>query len=252
MQALVLCDDLQPQQVARKCQAEGYGIEIQSFYDPEYFLRTPDAIALHQNSLYGVALKTFHGPFGDLCPGSFDVMVRDLAKYRYHEAARIASQLGAKHLILHHGYVPHTSRPANWLDRCTRFWTEFLQETPDDLAVHLENHLELDATLLSDLIDAVGGKRLDVCLDIGHTHCLSQWNAVQWIEHLADRIGYVHLHDNHGQDDEHLALGQGNAPLLEACQALEEHAPKAIWAIETKPAGHDSSLAWLRDRGFLA
>ena len=233
------------------CEVGGFGIEIQSFYDPDYIVRTPDSIQYHQGAIDKIKLRSLHGPFGDLCPGSFDVMVRDLARYRYRGAVTIAEQLGVTHLVLHHGYVPHTSFPSQWLKRCARFWREFLESTPARISIHLENHLELDATMIADLVAEVGGERLNVCLDIGHAHCCSAQTVVQWTEQLRDKIGYVHLHDNHGEKDEHLALGQGTIAMIDVCDALEEHAPDALWALETGPAGVAPSLAWLSEHRFI-
>ncbi len=251
MQTIIICDETEPAKTAKLCKTNNYGIEIQSFYDPDYITRTPDAINYHQTVLGNISPRSFHGPFGDLFPGSFDTMVRDLARYRCLGAASIASRLGATHLVLHHGYTPKTSLPSMWLKRSIQFWSRFLEEIPDSISIHLENHLEQDASLQSDLISAVDNKRLDVCLDIGHAHCCSEQTPVQWIEKLRDKIGYVHLHDNHGQKDEHLALGEGNIPMVDVCEALKAHAPNAIWAIETAPDSVAPSLAWLRNHSFI-
>jgi len=65
--------------------------------------------------------------------------------------------------------------------------------------------------------------------------------------------GSVHLHDNDndGEGDQHLGLGQGTAPLLDACKALQEHAPAAIWALECQSQHFEASLTWLKGDGFL-
>lgn len=251
MQALIICDELEPARTAELCETQGFGIEIQSFYDPDYIVRTPDAVELHQRIVKNVGLRSFHGPFGDLCPGSFDVMVRDLARYRFLGAIDIAEQLGATHLVLHHGYTPKTSPPPQWLKRCITFWRDFLNETPEHISIHIENHLEQDGTMICDLIAEVDSKRFSACLDIGHAHCCSAQTPIQWVEQLGDKIRYVHLHDNHGETDEHLPLGEGTIPIVEVCTALEKHAPDAIWAIETSPDRVMPSLAFLREHGFL-
>jgi sugar phosphate isomerase/epimerase len=54
--------------------------------------------------------------------------------------------------------------------------------------------------------------RVGVCLDIGHAH-LAQENNIgidEAFELLKPRIAQLHLHDNHGQKDEHLWPGSGN------------------------------------------
>ena len=59
------------------------------------------------------------------------------------------------------------------------------------------------------------------------------------------------MHDNHGQKDEHIGLGQGNLPLKEVFQSLQYYAPTAIWAIESGGIGRTQSLSWLYQHGFI-
>ncbi len=87
--------------------------------------------------------------------------------------------------------------------------------------------------------------------DVGHAHCNSHTPVLKWIEALGNRIGYVHLHDNHGEADEHLGLGQETIPMLEVCHALNECAPNAICAIEAEGDGLVVSLRWLCNNGLI-
>ena len=111
--------------------------------------------------------------------------------------------------------------------------------------------LELDPSLISDFIDSLSDLRIDANLDIGHAHCNSKVNVLNWIEKLGKRIGYVHFHDNHGKDDEHLGLGKGTIPMIDACNALNQLAPQAYWAIEAEDKGITTSLDWLNEHNFL-
>lgn len=72
-----------------------------------------------------------------------------------------------------------------------------------------------------------------------------------FIEKLKDKIGYVHLHDNNGEYDEHLGFGEGNLPILEVFKLFEQYAPYAIWAIETSLDSKEKSYLWLQENGFL-
>jgi len=251
MKAVYICDNCRLKEVVAMCREYGCGIEVQSFYDPAYIEGERDAIAKHRELIRDIPGRSLHGPFGDLCAGSFDVMVRDLARYRYQQAFDIASQLEIKQLVLHHGYVPGTSPRSGWIKRYPAFWRELLDDKPDDIRVHLENHLERDVRMFSDVIGAIDDARVDICLDIGHVHCNARQRLTDWIEMLGPQIGYVHLHDNHGQTDEHLGLGFGTIPMDEVCGALEQYAPEAIWAIEAGLDHIPQSLAWLKERGLM-
>ena len=68
---------------------------------------------------------------------------------------------------------------------------------------------------------------------------------------LGSRIGYVHLHDNQGKEDEHLGLGRGSIPMVETLHCLQECCPQAVWAIEAHELGIEQSIEWLDARGFL-
>ncbi len=47
-------------------------------------------------------------------------------------------------------------------------------------------------------------------IDIGHAHV--NGHIDEFLSRALDRVFNMHLHDNHGESDEHLALGRGTAP----------------------------------------
>jgi sugar phosphate isomerase/epimerase len=251
MNPLIICDDCNISTIAPFCVANQWGIEVQSFHDPDYINRTPDAITIHRKAIEKIKLRSLHGPFGDLCPGSFDSMVRDVARHRFEMGYDIAVQLDITHIVLHHGYIPGTSSPAGWLSRSTCFWNDFLDSKSVKMKFHIENMIESDPYLLLDVIKSINKKNVDVCLDIGHAHCFSKIPVVKWIKILGTHIGYVHMHDNHREKDEHLGLGEGSIPMVDVCQALCEYAPDALWAIEAEGVGIQKSLVWLEENGFI-
>jgi sugar phosphate isomerase/epimerase len=251
MPTLVLCDDRQTKQIVPLATAYHCGIEIQSFWNPEFLKREPNAISYHQQVLNGIDTRGLHGPFADLCPGSIDEMVREVARNRFNLAVQIAQKLNSTHIILHHGYVPGTSHPSGWLSRSTVFWRAFLDAVPKSIQIHLENLLEFDPELISEVVSSINRPNLDICLDIGHAHCNSKRTVIYWIEQLKQQIGWVHMHDNHGGNDEHLGLGRGNIPMHEVCQALLEYTPKAVWALESEVSQTEQSIKWLKENKLI-
>jgi sugar phosphate isomerase/epimerase len=155
------------------------------------------------------------------------------------------SSLGAKHIVYHDGRVPGTNPEEAWIKNSVRFWDTFMKQVPQDVHIYLENMLEEGPGVLCGILDQVKSPNLHANLDIGHAHCNSRASVLEWIESLGERIGYVHLHDNLGERDEHLGLGKGSIPVQRICRALEEHAPEAIWAIEARGDGILHSLKWL-------
>lgn len=250
MKHLLICDDTKPETVVDLCRERGYGIEVQAFYHPTALA---DAALVEKTAELtgGLQVVAMHGPFGDLNTGSFDPLVRETARQRIQQGYDIASPLGAKHIVYHHGRVPRTNPEGSWIRNSVAFWDAFMAQVPHDVHVYLENMLEEAPTVLCGILDQLDRPNLRANLDIGHAHCNSHTPVVEWIESLRDRIGYVHLHDNHGQQDEHLGLGRGNIPLDDVFEALEECAPAAMWAIEAEGIGVHQSIEWLDAHGLL-
>jgi sugar phosphate isomerase/epimerase len=250
MDKCLICDGGEPAKAVAICRKYNLGIEIQSFYDPSLVERDKGAASSHLDILQDIHPRALHGCFCDLAAGSFDPSIREVTQRRFDQSYYTAKLMEASHLILHHGYVPHTSIPDNWLHRCADFWKEFLMGKNSDIVFHLENMLEWDPELLSDVIDAINSPIVDVNLDIGHVHCNAKTSFDIWIRRLNKRIGYIHVHDNFGIEDDHLALGEGNIPLKEVLIQLTELAPKALWAIESDISKMEESISWLKSNGF--
>jgi len=225
------------------------GIEIQALFFPPIVDDPHRLLDGHQSALehfHGV--RAMHGPFADLCPGSPDPLLRDVAMYRIRQAIPILDILKIDHLILHHGYVPNTSPLDDWIVHSTAFWRKVLELVPSGTAIHIENYQENSPEFMLRIIEAVDDPRLGICLDIGHAHAFSRTSVVDWVRICGASITYIHLHDNDGSGDQHLPLGQGNILLLDVTAALEQYAPAAIWALETEP---EASLAWLSRHNYL-
>lgn len=250
MRFLLLCDASQPQRVAPLCRNAGLGVEIQSFSNPKYPEQNPDGLKLHNEVYQGVASKSLHGPFGDLSPGSLDGLIRQVTRERFEFAYKYARLLGAEHVVLHHGYIPNTNTYNGWLNRSQEFWTEFLLDKDPSVTFYLENLLEHDPRLLTEVVRQVDHPNLKACLDIGHAFCHGKHPVQHWIEEMGELIGYVHFHDNLGDQDSHLSLGKGRLPLDQICYTLEQAAPDAIWALEVGPENLEDSLFWLESHGY--
>ena len=251
MRFLFLCDASQPQKVAPICRKTGLGVEVQSFSNPEYPVEHPDALETHETFYRSISPRSLHGPFGDLSPGSCDRLIQQVTKDRFEFAYEQAINLRAKHVVLHHGYIPNTNTYKGWLNRSVGFWEEFLENKDSSITFYLENLLEHDPKLLKEVLLTFDHPNLKACLDVGHAFCHSKHPVQYWVEELGELIGYVHLHDNLGDQDTHLSLGQGRIPLDQVCYLLERVAPDAIWALEVGPQNLEDSLFWLESHGYL-
>ncbi len=155
---------------------------------------------------------TLHAPFTDVSPGAIDVRVRQIAVERIRQAIDLAVLFQARSLVFHTGWERKIYADAGdeWLDNFTGSLKEILEQAEkSDVNIMLENVFELDTTLHREVFGRFPQKRLGFCLDAGHVYAFSKTPLSVWIDDLGQRIGHLHLHDNHGGDDEHLAPGRG-------------------------------------------
>lgn len=247
MECILLCDDENPEGVFSIAQKYGVGIEFGAFHKPE-LLENPDQ-AIQEHSGYRDVIRTaLHGAFGDLCPGSFDPLVRETARKRVVQSLSVARNLNICDVIFHHGYVPNTSSPEGWIRRSKKFWNGILERTSERVRLHLENFLDDTPEIIMRLVDAVNSSKLGVCFDMGHAHAFSNTSVLEWVDTLGSRISYVHIHDNNGKRDEHLAIGDGCIPVKRVLDAIEAQSNGALWGIETLEEGLIRSLEWVRKK----
>jgi sugar phosphate isomerase/epimerase len=231
------------------CDQQDLGIELSAFSDIEA-VENPDSTAIYRAHCYRGLYQSLHGPYLDLYPGHPDKRVRDLTLQHFARVSEVAGTLGIRHIIFHHNYDPRASSKSVWLDLATTFWKTYLARNPG-LRIHLENVMDEDPQLIDSLVESVDSPAFDVALDIGHVFCYSKASLTQWISRLGSKIGYVHLHDNHGRADEHLALGQGSIPLIQTLDQLRCEALNAIWSVESGGPKTCQSVQWLRTRGYI-
>lgn len=251
MKSLVLCDDNNCEKVVELCQKYGLGIEIQGFYNPNQIDRKEEIIAMYKAKLPDNIEKHLHAPFWDLCLGSANTQIKDVTKFYFDYAYRIAEELKCDTVTIHQGFVPNTSYIDNWINRSKIFWLEFFETHKADIIMCMENLLEYDPRTFIEIIDGVNRSHLAVNLDIGHTNCNSKTPTLEWIKQLGERIKYVHIHDNFGTKDDHLGLGKGTMNIVEILNALNEYTPKAIWALECNTDDMEESIEYLITNGFI-
>ena len=262
MREIRLCDDCEKEFTYDLCMKNNLGIEIQGFYKPSMIGTVEsDELVDAYNELFKDFKfgKSLHAPFWDLNLGSKHPDVKAATMKAYNYAYDVAKKLGCSEIVVHNGFVPNTSYYEGWTKNAVSFWEEFFRDKDDSITMMIENQCEEDATVLQMEIDAVNDPRLKVCLDIGHAHANSNISVEEWITTLGERIGYLHLHDNHGKvigrpsfkNDEHLGLGEGTINLEKVFELLEENAPDAIWNIECKLSSIESSIEVLKRLGYL-
>lgn len=162
---------------------------------------------------------TVHAPFMDLNPGALDPLVRDVTLARYRQTLDAAALLGAHLVVFHPGYDRwrYAGQSRLWIDQSLKFWPPLLQHAEQvQIRMSLENIFEEDPQSLATLVAEIDSDWLGHCFDTGHWNLFGQKALPDWLTALGPRLFHLHLHDNLGDRDAHLPIGEGNIdfPLL--------------------------------------
>jgi len=96
----------------------------------------------------------------------------------------------------------------------------------------LENAFEGTPEHLYRLMTAIDSECFRVAFDVGHANVYSRMTPAEWVRALGRYIYCVHLHDNDGEWDRHLGLGQGTVDFVGLFGALKEMNIAPVLAIE--------------------
>jgi sugar phosphate isomerase/epimerase len=154
-----------------------------------------------------------HAPFMDLSPGSPDRSILALTRERFDRMGELAATFEAKGVIFHAGYDRrrYGFMKDGWVEKAVETYIALarsFRETGSSLL--LENVYEHSPEDLLDLFKALENEEVGFCLDTGHQAAFSGASLDRWVQVLGPYLRQLHLHDNRGEEDEHLGLGQGS------------------------------------------
>lgn len=180
---------------------------------PYLEVSTLEALAADLRSIKDAAGRlAIHAPYEGLHPAHTDESVREETLRLLTLTCGLAQAVGSAYVVAHSGYESDLVKtdPDGWLKRCFQTWKVLLGQ-PASLGVSLalEHTYEPAPHLVRRLIEHLPAHRVGVCLDTGHLNCFASSPPSEWWTTLGDRILVLHLHDNSGQDDEHLGIGEG-------------------------------------------
>jgi sugar phosphate isomerase/epimerase len=178
---------------------------------------------------------TFHAPFMDLNPGAVDERVREITGFRFHQLLDAAAHFHPRVIVFHPGYDRwrYDGDVDLWLEKSLTTWKPLVERAaslPVKFAV--ENVFEEHPSSLKRLFDALNSPHVGYCLDAGHAHLFSEVPLKEWIEMLGPHLFETHIHDNHGEADEHLPVGQGSIDFEEIFSAVKAQGLHPVYTIE--------------------
>jgi sugar phosphate isomerase/epimerase len=199
---------------------ENFSFLLYHRLQPEIAFKGPDLDRLDHAVLRRVGQKlaagglqvTVHAPFMDLNPGSVEPLVQEATSRRYRQALEAAASLGARLIVFHPGFDNwrYGEQRAGWIEGNQRFWPSLIRRSEETgCRMVLENIFESDPGTIAEVLAFFDSPFFGHCFDIGHWHLFGEVSMAQWFTALGARILHLHLHDNFGQRDEHLPVGEG-------------------------------------------
>ncbi len=172
-----------------------------------------------------------HGLIADINIASIYPEFREASVNLHRRAITASASAGAELYIIHPGYTPWSFC---WRDAllCLDQSLGELAPLQEELGIRLavENMPRSDWLFFNKPdLDLHG---LGLVLDVGHAHTCG--TIQEFLNHPA--LTHVHLHDNSGEGDEHLALGQGRIDLLPVLKMIDERNLTAALEQKTETA----------------
>lgn len=180
----------------------------------------------------GLEVAHTHAPYYFCDPKHYDT---DVFVQRFINAVKATAYLGSKHIVIHPTRYPDPENTMEqYYDINTRFYKRLQPYALDyGVTIAIENLCavhpisrigvpshDCSAEKLIRLIDGLGDG-FCACLDTGHAYFCGQDPATQ-ARLLGDRLQVLHLHDNDGSDDLHIAPMFGFVNWDEMLKALKE------------------------------
>jgi sugar phosphate isomerase/epimerase len=166
----------------------------------------------HRLAAEGLAV-TVHAPFMDLNPGALEPLVREATRQRWMQTLEVAELLHARLVVLHPGFdrwrYGGNSQP--WIDACLEFFPALIEQAGrQQCPLLLENIFEETPHTLVAVFKELDSPWLGHCFDVGHWRLFAKHSMEQWFTSLAPWIRHLHIHDNCGDRDSHMAVGEGD------------------------------------------
>ena len=179
---------------------------------------------------------SIHAPISDINIGSLNERIREDSVIELLTTAETAANLNIDTVTIHPGLssmaVPYMEEKAaekarKSLGSIDRIASEY------GVRIAVENMPAFPFMLgrtVEELKYLLDGTNLGFCFDIGHANTTDQIDDL--IKEFGDRIVNVHIHDNHGEHDEHLTLGEGSIDFKSVLAKLGNY--KENFIIESK------------------
>ncbi|MEN8141588.1 MAG: sugar phosphate isomerase/epimerase family protein [Thermodesulfobacteriota bacterium] len=178
---------------------------------------------------------TFHAPFFELQPASLDPRIREVSQAKLDLAFDLAQLFQPRSVVCHLAFEENKQgyKEDLWFEQAVATWSHFARRAEEaHTTLMLENTYEKSPAQLKRILTALNSDHARFCLDVGHVLAFAKNRWQDWLPELSPFLGQLHLHDNHGDRDSHLAVGQGIFDFASLFNYLREIQARPILTLE--------------------
>jgi sugar phosphate isomerase/epimerase len=236
---------------------DGFDVEVE-IQDAHWLLTTCEMSSVRRvgDFLSERNIKvSVNGPIFDLNPGSLDEFIREHTKKVFLKTIELAASIGSSRVILPSGFSPFLAGDARegWRLLAVEVWESCLNTASEnDITVCIENGYEDSPAMIVEMAHELDNRLFGVCLDVGHINLYSRKKPGYWIKETGEYIREIHLNDNDGKTDDHLALGEGTVDIPAIFRTLYKQKiwPSLVFDMSTDQA--EKSFKYLEGKGLLS
>ncbi|HSF29913.1 MAG TPA: sugar phosphate isomerase/epimerase family protein [Candidatus Tectomicrobia bacterium] len=222
------------------------GIELSSYHFWPERLGADDVERMRSAIKQRGMRLAIHARHRGISFGAHDPVLRQRCVEELQATVRFAAELGGDVVVAHVGDIvpagnnPHAAEQTlrqeafqfalDSFARCApvaaecgvRICVENVQLRPSEVLTSFADHLRL--------VDAIAHAAVVCALDTGHAHVNGGIQAC--IQAFGPRLQHIHLHDNHGDKDEHLEVGKGAIRFAEFSHFFQQF--RGLISLETR------------------
>lgn len=226
--------------------------EYNDFYIPDVLdddAKVQDLISFYRSLPGDRSQNSLHGAFFDISVHSCDRLIREASDRRIRKSMDIACELGIGSVIFHTNIISNFKTDSyvdGWVNKNAEYWAGLSNDYPD-MNIYIENMFDSEPDTLVRLMDKLSAfPRVRACFDYAHAVVFGN-DPQKWADKMLPYSPHLHINDNDGITDGHMAIGDGvidYALLTERIEACGIEPTVLIEMID--PADQRRSIEYLK------
>lgn len=193
----------------------------QMLLDTEFMKEVDDVLEKNNHSI-----RCLEGPIRDIKPEASDTEIREITKKRFLQLIDLAAKNNIKYVMFSSTFDPLVKfdfYTDMWLTNNKSFWEDIIKIAEDKKVICLYCNVWDDSPeLLYELFNHIDSEYFRFAMDIGHLNYISKCSIKYWFEKMESFLEYICIHDNYGERDDHLPIGEGIIDFEEIVQYIKK------------------------------